>query len=111
MSEIESVRGTLQLVSGESLEKTCEIECKINGITRATYSGAFIDQISEDLSDKYIILNDQLYKFLKKEDITNISELHTNEDGTIDFIVQFYNGGAGLGEVLEWAMDDQIGNK
>ena len=34
------------------------------------------------------------------EDSPGIEEFHTNEDDTVDFTVQFYNGGTYLGEVL-----------
>ena len=34
------------------------------------------------------------------ENSPGIEEFYTNEDGTVDFTVQFYNGGTYLGEVL-----------
>lgn len=53
--------------------------------------------------EKYIVFMYTAYEFLEH---TNLGEddldvFIENEDGTITFIVQFYNGGCGLGEVLE----------
>lgn len=61
----------------------------------------------ENYSDQYIIKNDRIYKINidSRSTYDDIFEASYNSDGTIQFVVQFYNGGCGLGEALEEALN------
>ena len=61
-------------------------------------------QLQEDFYDHYFVYDDKIYNIQDKELDDDICEAHKNEDGTIDYAVQFYNGGTCLSEMLENAL-------
>lgn len=51
---------------------------------------------------EYVLIGKTVYKVSKAPfDPESISEFEENEDGSIDFMVSFYNGGVSFGEVIE----------
>lgn len=109
MSETETVKGKIKLVpfADKTLDELCEYICKIRGVSEPNdFYGGWIDQLQEELYDDYIIIDECLYCIIEQEDLQEMgwSDASMNDDGTIDFFVQFYNGGACLSEVIEEAV-------
>ena len=64
--------------------------------------------IYEKSGIKYVVVNKDLYiikdYFTARED-DGIYEYNKNDDGDIEFMVEFYNGGTGFEEVVEDIVD------
>lgn len=60
----------------------------------------------------YKILNDDIFDYFEDTVLnpSGFSEIVKNDDGTINYIALWYNGGGSLGEVLEYGMkkDEKI---
>ena len=109
MSETERVKGKIKLVpfADKTLDELCEYICKIRGVSKPNdFYGGWIDQSQEELYDDYIIIDECLYCIIDKEYLQyeGFEFASKNEDGSINFFVQFYNGGACLSEVIEDAV-------
>ena len=73
------------------------------------------EKFDEDYCDKefpydVVGVKDQwwLIEFVKHkafDEDEDLAEMSINEDGTYDFMCQFYNGGTYLGEVLGWMLE------
>ena len=61
----------------------------------------YIEYIEYELYEKYVISNKYVYKFLECNEVNDIDIIRYNDDGTIYFLTQFYNGGTCLNERLE----------
>ena len=75
-------------------------------------SGITLPDEEYDLKDEFYDLqthewcNGQMYKLEAKElDPYGFVEGNLNDDGSIDFVLYWYNGGAGRNEVLEQAIE------
>ena len=108
MSEVETIKGKLVVVprAGKSLNELCEYVCKIKGHGELGYNNSWIEQISEELYQDYMVIDDTLYVFESKEDIDSegFEIVDKDDDGSINFFVSFYNGGGCLSEVIENAV-------
>ena len=92
-----------------TLEEYCEKQCKENDKPLSSFNKDYTEQFRDSFYEKFIILNDELYEFLEHEeheDENYFMKLYPNQDGTISFIGQFYNGGTCLSEMLEDAFKD-----
>lgn len=67
---------------------------------------AFMEVLYETGCEKYKILNHDIYEVIEdtKLDPSGFSEIVENDDGTINYIALWYNGGGSLEEVLEYDM-------
>lgn len=75
------------------------------GFTPKTWEGSYENQFKAELYDKYISFGGNIYALATKElDADGHSSAWRSPEGTIKFSVLFYNGGAGLGEVIEQAV-------
>ena len=57
---------------------------------------------------KYVVVNKDLYiikDYFKAREDDGIYEHNKNDDGDIEFMVEFYNGGTGFEEVVEDIID------
>jgi hypothetical protein len=115
MSEMETHKGKLtpMVLTGVSngrvistLEEQAEEVCSMYGCDRDE-GMTWVEAIDEYLYEDVIIIDGVFYK---KEDKTLDSfgfiESTKNDDGSFDYFVSFYNGGASLGEVLESIVKD-----
>ena len=62
---------------------------------------------------KFIKVNGDIWEIVEdreEEDYENLSIIRPNEDGTLDYILQFYNGGTCLSEMLTEGIKDIISN-
>lgn len=90
----------------ESLEEQCQKICMDNGYKQLDgYLDSWTEVIFEELYDKYVVVNDNLYEVLSKRMLENhdVYSAHRNLDGTISYEVSYYNGGCCFEEALEEA--------
>lgn len=65
---------------------------------------------ASDLEDKYMFLNDTIYKILKIEDLDpygDVNILTQNSDGSLSFECRYYNGGTCLQEMIEEKLNEE----
>ena len=57
--------------------------------------------------ENYVFINDIVYEIIddKRLDYDDLFEINENPDGTLSYILRYYNGGCGYEEALESAMD------
>ena len=63
----------------------------------------FLEELFEEHDKEFILINDKLYH-LEEEDTTSTLYAKVNDDGSIDFDVIYYDGGASLEEAIEAAL-------
>lgn len=107
MSEQQTFKGKFVKVDLDSkiLEEQCQLIC--NGYSIFKYDNRYykswIDYLKNELYNAYFIANDELYKYLEKEEIDNSdSYINIEKEGDIySFTTSFYNGGTYLEEMIE----------
>lgn len=63
---------------------------------------AFMEACYDNDCLKYTIIGDDIYEILEDEELKyGFCVIDHNEDGTLDYVASWYNGGASLSEVLE----------
>jgi len=107
MSENEAYFGKLKEIkySGaieDIILKICEeenYEIDKNNIKESFYDEAY---------DDYVVVDDKIYKIIESNyvDPYEIFKASKNDDGTINFIVSYYNGGCGFTEAIEEALNN-----
>lgn len=107
MSEMERHIGKIKKVdlNNYTVEGWCEQKCKALGIELGTYYKTYKEAL---LSDPYpsvmVEVNGNLWEVIEdkeEDDTSDISILTPNTDGSYNYIMQFYNGGTCLSEMLE----------
>jgi len=109
MSETETHIGTLTPVKQEANESLQDVALeilKIKGVTLFDRGSDFIELFREECYDDYALIDKKFYQVKTKKTSCGDDIYHArkNDDGTIDFVVQFYNGGFTLEEALEEAV-------
>lgn len=104
MSDMEFHKGKLipvKTLQGETLESVCRRMYLKENIT--TLYDDMIEGLLSETWNKYVILENKLFKIEDVEyDINDGIYEHTlNSDGSINYMMYFYNGGACLSEMLE----------
>lgn len=69
----------------------------------------YIDELLDEYYDDYLQIGDNFYEVLNidyMEDGDGFYKACRSEDNTIDFLVQYHNGGCSLGEAIEEAIED-----
>lgn len=78
------------------------------GIDLENYTDDDIDNLYEN---GMIIIDGEVYEVVYEikadTDCYDFADVKVNTDGSIDFHTMHYNGGAGLSEVIEWALEEQ----
>lgn len=105
MSEVETHKGKLVPVEvvGNTLEEKIEHICKTHGWAIDEYYDTWREVLSENAyRDYYIAKDDTIYKIDdKKVDPEGFATGEKNEDGSVDYFISWYNGGASMDEVLD----------
>jgi len=109
MSETVTYKGKLQevVLINDNLEETCkDILLKNNIEIHNDFS--YQEQLSDNFYKEYVSTNNKLYRVLYKEnfEFDNIFNAELNLDGTISFLVKYYDGGCSFNEAIEKAMDN-----
>ena len=111
MSEQVYETGKIKLVEkkpNETLEEQCKrILEKHNKDTELSFYDSYVEMFSDEFYYEYIILNNNIYKIIELNDLDydNIYELHDNKDGTMNFVLSYYNGGESFDEAMEEAFE------
>lgn len=98
MSQTELHIGKLrkvELEQNQSLEDFYKEKLKNIGITELR---------KDEFYEKYFVINNVIWEIFdheEKDDSDDIYELKPNPDGTLSFIMKFYNGGTCLSECIE----------
>lgn len=107
MSEVETHYGKLRKVVIDekyTIEEWCKEKCKEKNINElASYNHSWIEQFKDGFDEKYFIIDEEVWEVIEhiEADDSDIDIMIPNEDGTITFVQQFYNGGTCLSEVIE----------
>lgn len=109
MSQTETHFGKLRKIKLKvSLEEWCKEKCKEKGITKipsyyTSWEETFRDELIH-LYNNYFIVDGQVWEsfnHIKSDGYEDIDVIIPNDDGTITFVQQFYNGGTCLSECIE----------
>lgn len=105
MSETKTHFGKLKKVElTSSLEEWCKEKCNELGIqVIAPYNISWEEELRNECYDKYFFYDGEVWEIIEhiEESDGDIDILIPNEDGTITFVQQFYNGGTCLSECIE----------
>lgn len=119
MSEMETRKGrlkkinhingytTMDAIIGELVEELGCVEDYQKNLNNSDDSvEAFCETCYDIGCNKYKFIGEDIYEVLEdaKLDYEGFYIIHKNDDGTMDYIAQWYNGGASLEEVLEWEL-------
>ena len=110
MSETEAWKGVIVVVPRKEYE-TLEEQCR-RITAKEGYEWDEEESIEYNFYEafwqerKYVVVEDQVYMILSKEDImyNDIFEATKNSNGTINFLVKYYNGACGFTEAIETAI-------
>jgi hypothetical protein len=112
MSQTETHFGKLRRVvfpEGQTLEQWCEAKCNDLGKTElSSYNDNWCEELKDLGYEKYYFVNGELWETIENfsaEEGDDIYQMHLNEDGTITYVMQFYNGGTCLSECIEESLE------
>jgi len=95
----------VELKSEQSLEDFYKEKLREVGITELrSCDNDWEDCFRDKFREKYFIVNNiiwEVFDHTEKDDSDDIYDLKPNEDGTLSFIIKFYNGGTCLSECIE----------
>lgn len=109
MSQTETHIGKLRKVSLENFSNIEEwskqkcFELNLNEL-ESYYRGWFEKLSSETEYRNYFKVDDEIWESIEHTEIDegdNIDYMVKNDDGTVSYVTQFYNGGTYLGECIE----------
>lgn len=109
MSETETHLGKLRKIDlqGQTVGEWCEAKCRETGITALErWNKNWIDQMldSEIGANQYFIAGDEIWEKVEHTKVDSdgdIDFMTINPDDTVTFVMQFYNGGTCLSEMIE----------
>lgn len=116
MSQMVCHIGKIELIEkihNETLEDQCErISLERGFMELKNFYESWEEQIKDELDDELLVVKGNLYKIVS--DIENNDEdifyANKNEDGSISYVVSYYNGGCGFGEAIETAIEGIVNN-
>ena len=114
MSEMEAHVGKLRKIrrnEGQSVEDWCREKCEDKGVP--SMLPELYDSWKEtllyhlDFYEKLFFVNDEIWEVFDHIDLDDddIYEMRPNPDGTISFVMRFYNGGTCLSECIEEGLE------
>jgi hypothetical protein len=108
MSQTETHFGKLRRVvfpEGQTLEQWCEAKCNELGKTElSSWCKTWYEQLRDVNDEDVYFANDELWETIEDfsaEEGDDIYQMHLNENGTVTYVMQFYNGGTCLSECIE----------
>ena len=108
MSKTEAHTGKLVPIEvfGLTEEIRAESICTQFGFEKSEYHDSWIECLEDEGYRKVLRHNGIMYKVNNVEhDPDSFSTCNINSDGTIDYMMIYYNGGASFDEALEHAID------
>lgn len=95
----------IELKENQNLEDFYKEKLQEIGLLQLrSYDNDWEDAFRDKFRDKYFISNDTIWEAFDHKEIDmsdDIYEIKTNPDGTLSFIMKFYNGGTYLSECIE----------
>ncbi len=93
----------------ETVNECCKRILKEKNITDLSYCKTALEFIQDEFSDEFFVYY-WVYKIenFKSMSGNDICELTVNADNSINFVVQYYNGGTSLEEMLEDGLNELI---
>lgn len=110
MSEVDTYRGKLVPVDLEGGTLDDWIQKRLDRTELDDYEDSWLEALHEDLYDSYHYdRNSGILYEVQRERLDPNGFVHSkrNADGTIDFLVSYYNGGASFGEVMDEVVDGE----
>ena len=107
MSQTETHFGKLRKVEieNQTTEQWCENKCNEADIIELySYCNNWKEMFKGEFYKKFFVVEDEIWEVIEhieSEDGEDIDVMIPNEDGTITFVQQFYNGGTCLSECIE----------
>ena len=114
MSQTESHIGKLRRIhipENYSIEDWCREKCEDNGVPSmlpelyVSWQETLLYHL--DFYEKYFFVNGEIWESFGHKEMNgdDIYEIEPNEDGTLSFTMQFYNGGTCLSECIEEGLE------
>lgn len=106
MSETETNTGKLKpavLIAGETNEDFAK---RFLGGKKEDYNETYLEQLLEDGYMEWVMHNGVLYSVKNERDADDgdIFNATLNPDGTISFVLRYYNGGCSFNDAIEEAL-------
>jgi len=98
------------VLSGVTLEQRCKSACKHFKFKKKG-ADSWEDRLREDGYRKVFIRDRVIYEVNDEQlDPSGFSRVTENKDGTVDYTIMYYNGGASFDEALEWGVNYELDN-
>jgi len=106
MSQTETHIGKLRKVQTElSVEEWCKARLNANGVTEMpSYNKTWKETLIDHENDNIFFIDDEVWEAVERKELEegeDINHFQLNDDGTISFVTQFYNGATYLAECIE----------
>lgn len=104
MSEQKTIKGKIKAIC---FKADWSFTDKCESLKKSGYKLEYVDVDDEYFEcDKLIIVGERIYEVIEEEDIDggDIFESSENTDGTISYLVSYYNGGCSHSEAVEEAL-------
>lgn len=114
MSDIQTHIGKLKKVDlgNNTIEEYFEKRCKELGIEKESYQNSYIEAYSEEKWPVVpVIIGDEVYEVVENKELEycgEIADICKCPDGTYHYVMQFYDGGTCLPEMLQDALTEQL---
>ena len=110
MSETVWYKGTLTEIKAtdKSVEEIAEeLYKEMSARDKADYHETYTEALADEFYDDYYSYEGKLYSLTKEyvEYDEDIIRAKRNDDGTIEYELKYYNGGAGFAECMDEALD------
>lgn len=111
MSETVHYTGRLKLVEkleNETLEEQCKRVLSWYNYTDLRYCDSWEEMLCDELYKKYVIHNENVYEVVEQRSRDmddDVFEAIENSDGSISYVVRYYNGGCSFDEAIGYALD------
>lgn len=111
MSEMEAHKGKLvpMVLSGVTLEDRCSSACSLLGFITIPDNTTW-EEYLRDVGYKKVFIRDEVIYEVQDTalDASGFAEAVVNDNGTIDYMLMYYNGGGSFDEVLDGAIDNKV---
>lgn len=110
MSEVVHYSGELELIQTigpVDLELAAKIALEENNIVKLDSYETYLECLRDNLSDKYVVAKDNLFKIVQKKRVDDDDEFFHSaflENGNIWFNMRYYNWGCGFDEAIWYAL-------
>ena len=113
MSETETVKGKIKIFKKNIDETLSQYVTRFIKKKNLEQPSNITDENAYEIFCEYfykecVIINDVIYEVIENvnyDDGDDIFDATLQQDGTIDYVLKYYNGGCSFGEALEYALE------